>query len=166
MGLMSTPICSHGIWSELGPGVVDAAEEGDGHDDDAEDEADLLRLDAGADDQAERAGGEAGEHEDHDEERPAVDVGVDRRGGDVVGEREDDGGGDHALHGGEDDLLDGDGGDGQGTHDAVVDLAGDAELLGERQGDGGDAGEHDGDGHEAGQQDGGEVARRPWRRWG
>ncbi len=84
--------------------------------------------------------------------------------GDVVGQREDDGGGDHALQGGEADLFDGDGGDRKRAHDAVVDLAGDAELLRERKGDGGDAGEHDGDGHEAGEQDGGEVdARcRPW----
>ena len=43
---------------ERGPLVVDAAQEGDGDDDHAEDEADLLRLDACADDEAERAGDE------------------------------------------------------------------------------------------------------------
>ena len=59
---------------------------------------------------------------------------------------------------GEDDLLDSDGADGQGAHDAVVDFAGDAELLREGKGDGGDAGEHDGDGHEAGEEDGAESA--------
>ena len=79
------------------------------------------------------------------------------RGRHVGCEREDDGGGDDGLHGGEADLFNGDGGHGQRTHDAVVDLAGDAELLREGQSDGGDAGEHDGDGHEAGQEDGREI---------
>ena len=91
---------------------------------------------------------------DQDEEGPVGDVGHGVRGGNVVGQRVDDGGGDHALHGGEADFFDGDGGNGQRAHDAVVDLAGDAELLGEGKCDGGDAGEHDGDGHEAGEQNG------------
>ena len=82
----------------------------------------------------------------------------DRRAGNVVGEGKDDGGGEDALDGGEDDLLDGDEADGEGTHDAVVDFAGDAELLGEGEGYGGDAREHDGDGHEAGKEDGAEAS--------
>ena len=47
---------------------------------------------------------------------------------------------------------------GSGAHDAVVDLAGDAELLREWQRDGGDAGEHDGHSHQAGQKNGAEAA--------
>ncbi len=95
-----------------------------------------------------------------------VTCAVHGRGRDVVGKREDDGRGDDGLHGGEDDLLHGDGGDRQRAHDAVVDLAGDAELLRERQGDGGDAGKHDGDGHEAGEEDGRKVGAAPFAPWG
>ncbi len=142
---------------ERGPGIVDAAEKRDRHDNDAEDEAYLLRLDAGADGKAERAGGEAGEDEHEDQEGPAANVRDYRRGRDVIRHGKDDGGGDDALEGGEDDLLDGDGGHGQRTHDAVVDLAGDAELLREWERDSSDAGEHDGDGHETGEEDCGEV---------
>ena len=99
---------------QRGPGVVDTAQESDRHDDHPEDEADLLRLDAGADGEAECAGGQAGEDEDDDKKWPAADVCYDRGRRDVVGQREDDGGGDHALDGREAHLLDGDGGDRRG----------------------------------------------------
>src|SRR6202034_1016890 len=127
---------------ERSPRVIDAAKEGDWHDDHAEDEADLLGLDVRADGETERSGEQAGEDHDGDKKPPVGDVREDRRAGDVVGQGEDHGGGEDALDGGEDDLLDGDGADGEGAHDAVVDFAGNAELLRERESDGSDAGEH------------------------
>ena len=83
---------------------------------------------------------------------------VDRCRRHVQRQREDDGSGDDALHRGKDDLFRGDGGYGQWTHDAVVDLARNAELLSQRQRDGGDAAEHNRNGHESRQQHGGEIA--------
>jgi len=93
---------------ERGPGIVDTAQEGDRDDDYAEDEAYLLRFDAGADGEAKRASGEAGESDDKDEEGPAADVrcGVRRR--DIVRQRIHDAGCDDALYGGEADLFNGD----------------------------------------------------------
>ena len=69
---------------------------------------------------------------------------------DVIGEREDQERAEDALERAEADLFKGHGRDRQRAHDAVIDLAGDAELLRQGQSDCGDAGEHDGDGHQAG----------------
>jgi len=85
--------------SERGPRIVDAAKECDRDDDYAEDEADLLWLDAGADGETERTGSEAGEGDDENEKRPAADMSSGMCGGDIVCQRVDDAGGDDALHG-------------------------------------------------------------------
>jgi len=79
MGLMQTPICSH-----------------------------LIGPSGGADGEAERSGQQASQQHDCDEKRPACDVRGYVRRWDVVGQRKDSAGGDDALHGGEDNLLNGD----------------------------------------------------------
>ena len=61
---------------------------------------------------------------------------------------------DDALDGAEADFFDGDGSYRERAHDAVVDFAGDAELLRERKSYGSDAAEHDGDGHESREENG------------
>src|ERR1035437_2599333 len=67
------------------PGVVDATQKSDGYNDDGEDQADLPGIDSGADDQAQRAGQQTDQHKHQCKEEPVVNVGADRRGGNVPG---------------------------------------------------------------------------------
>src|ERR1700679_3870721 len=92
---------------ESRPGIVDATQKGDGHDDYSEDEADLFRLHKRADGEAERTGQQTGENKHGDQKPPAGNVGDHRRAGNEVGQGKDNGSREDALDGGEDDLLDG-----------------------------------------------------------
>ena len=108
-GIEEHAVFDPGNLVEPGPRVVDASQECDGHDDDGEDQADLPGVDRGADDQAQRACEQTGEHEDQCEQEPTGHVRDDGLGGNVVGHGDDEQSGDDALHGGEADLFQSDG---------------------------------------------------------
>ena len=148
---------AHGDRRELGPRVVGAAQERDRQDDEAEHQADVPRLEAGAEHQAEAGHRDAGQrHERHDDPPVQGQVGLHPGRVHDRGDGQHDDRGQHALGRAGQHLLDRHQPDRAGRLDPVLDLAGEAELLGHGQGDGLHALEHDRDADHARDQDGGE----------
>jgi hypothetical protein len=128
------------------PLVVRAAEEGDREHDEPEHETQVPRFERRSEQQSERSHADARQRHEGDDQRPVkVDLRLHALGVDDRGDREDDGGGDEALAGSGDDLRDGHQPDRTRRLDAVLDLTGEAELLGELHGDGLDPLKHDGE---------------------
>ncbi len=103
------------------------------------------RLEDGAEQQPQRRHAEAGQrHHGQDDQPVQIDVGLDAGGVDHRGDGQDDDGRDDPLGAAGEHLGDGDQPDRAGGLDPVLDLTGEAELLGQLHGHRLDALEHDG----------------------
>src|SRR5665213_205527 len=116
---------------EVSPGIVRATEKGDRQDDEAEHQADVARLERGAEDEPESGHGHARQGHEGEDHEPVEGDGCAHAGGvDHRRDGKDDGRRDETLHRARQYFRDGDEPNGARRLHAVLDLTGEAELLG------------------------------------
>src|SRR5437899_10678193 len=137
---------------ERAPGIVRAAEENHGSDNQAEHQADVRLLHAAAEREATGRREKSYENRYEREEQRMGDVEVNTGAKQQPRGRNDHQAGSQRLQRTGDDLLDGEPGDFHGSEQAVFDLARELKFGNQRHGDGPDSGADHADGHDSREQ--------------